>query len=595
MLDFTSMNQEQRNAVQHPEGNLLVLAGPGSGKTAVLINRLLYRIECGRENPEGFLVITFTKAAARSMEQRFRLLSSGRSYSIAFSTFHSFFYQILKRHAGIGPDSFLTEAEKHNLLLPILQQFQNQEPPAQWLERFGRYQNNGEDCLDQESFMPVFQAYQEAIRQRNKTDFDDMAGQCLELFSKCPKICKEWAERYPHILIDEFQDINVKQYQVIQALGQRGSTVFAVGDDDQSIYGFRGSNPNLMRAFLKDFVPAGQITLFQNYRSHPDIVYSSRKVIEENRNRIPKDLKPVKDGGGRAVRIHSFAAAEEEYDFLERTVKAYAKNTERGEIAIIARTNALAAEIQRQLSKRQVLCRTQGRNKTLWEHFVVQDILSYLKFAKEKPERSLFLQIRNKPDRGIGREALTEEKIDWEGLCRFYEKVPQTVKKIQLLQKEIQEIKRLPLFLAINYIRKKIGYDRYLQEKAGQDKKDGKTYAAIADKLQEYSRQFPDWKEFQVRLKQDFAKEEEGGGAEGTIRILTMHMSKGLEFERVILPDCNEGTIPKGRSLRCEELEEERRLFYVAMTRAKKTLDILYLTGTEQYPRQSSQFLRPIL
>ncbi len=587
-----------------------MLAGPGSGKTTVLLKRLQYLIECCGAKPESFLVITFTKAAAQSMEQRFLLSTSPKRYPVIFSTFHSFFYQILRRHSGIRPDSFLSETEKINLLLPILNQYQNQESPIVWLERFSRFKNAWKDqeaekdkfCVD--SFMDIYEAYEQSVKRQNKTEYDNLAYGCLELFVKYPQVLAEWQRKYRYIFMDEFQDINGIQYDVMKKLAQNNSQVFAVGDDDQSIYGFRGSNPDIMKEFMKDFQPVTQLVLSQNYRSNSGIVSGSRKVIAENTNRIPKDLQAVEVTATQTVQIYSFATAKEEYDFLAEKIKEY-ENLEngtqskkskpvKGKMAVIVRTNALAKEIDRQLRQRQIFCQIQGRRIPLSEHFVVQDILAYLQFAKEKMERKYFLQIRNKPNRGIGREALDMPEVRLDQLLTYYKTQPEILKNVLKLWRELETIRELPLFLAINYIRKKTGYDRYLIQRAMEEREEKEKYLEIADRLQQESKQYTDLQEFWAHLKKDWS-EPEADECTSNIRILTMHMAKGLEFERVFLPDCSEGIVPKGKNLKQSELEEERRLFYVAMTRAKKTLDILYLTGTKQYPRHPSLFLKPLL
>lgn len=588
----------------------MVLAGPGSGKTTVLLKRLQYLIECCEARPESFLVITYTKAAAQSMEQRFLLSTSPNHYPVTFSTFHSFFYQILRKHAGIGPDSFLSETEKYNLLLPILQQYQNQESPVVWLERFGRFknawtnQNAEEDIFCVESFMDIYEAYEQSVKRQNKTDYDNLAPGCLELFLKYPQVLAEWQKKYRYIFMDEFQDINGIQYAVIKKLAQNSCQVFAVGDDDQSIYGFRGSNPDIMKEFMKDFQPATQLVLSQNYRSNSGIVSGSQKVINENTNRIPKDLQAAEVTTEQTVHIYAFPTSEEEYDFLAERIREYERlenrtQSEKSKImkektAVIVRTNELAREVERQLRYRQICCQIKGRQLPLSEHFAVQDILAYLQLAKGEKERKFFLQIRNKPNRGIVRDALDMPEVCLDNLLGYYKTQPDILENVMRLWQELETIRELPLFLAINYIRKKTGYDRYLIQRAEEAREEKEQYLKVADRLQEESKGYTDLQEFLSHIRKNWTEPEECRNV-SNIRILTMHMAKGLEFERVFLPDLNAGILPKGKNLKLAEIEEERRLFYVAMTRAKKTLDILYLTGTEQYPRHPSLFLNPLL
>lgn len=588
-----SLNEEQKRAVTHQKENLLVLAGPGSGKTTVLVERIRFLIEFYHIPPNQLLVITFTKAAAQSMEKRFYSFSSNHSYPVSFFTFHSFFYQILKTHYQLHPDCFLSENEKENLLIPILKKFNITEPVQLWLERLKQYLNDDKISPSSEKFYDVFISYKEILNKQNRTDYDLLALQCYDLFHTAESILKEWKCKFPYILIDEFQDINNLQYKVMKQLHDAGSILFAVGDDDQSIYGFRGSKPNLIREFLNDFKPASKIILGKNYRCNKQIVAVSKQVIEHNTNRFNKDLIGVNMSENGSVNFYSFLNSKEEYMFLSQKIMEYERGTDSSNIAIIVRTNALVAEIMKQLNSYNIFCIKKEKQESLWNYFIVKDIIAYLLFAKKEKKRTYFFQIKEKPSRGLLRDFFSEEYIDFDKILFLYKDQEIMYNKIIKFQNEIETIEKLPLFLAINYIRKKVGYDLYLRNKAKKEGDDFNFYNKIMNELQCKSRDYKNLDDFIYDLKLEWSQKYHLENS-NKIQILTMHMAKGLEFERVILPDCNEGIIPKGKNLSQNEIEEERRLFYVAMTRAKKSLDILYL-NEKDYPRKISQFITEFL
>lgn len=602
MLDFTGISKEQEEAVRHRGEHLLVLAGPGSGKTFTLLCRLQYLIEDCGVPPEKILVITFTKAAVQSMEKRFLVNTSQHNYPVTFTTFHSFFYRILKPVFGLRPDCFISETEKQDLLIPVLNQFQNREAPEIWLERFSKYRNTFEEPPGVEAFHEIYSAYDKRRKKCSRIDYDDMAVQCRELFLTSPDILKQWQNRYRYILIDEFQDINRCQYEIVYLLAGEEQEIFAVGDDDQSIYGFRGSDPSLMKQFCVDFRPVKRMLLVKNYRSTGEIVSMSRKVIDENKARVSKELVSAKDGGdGESFRILSFPDEKEEYDFLSEEIRKYRKEDRTGKekIAVILRTNAAVCEVTKQLKIRNIFCRQKKKRKRFYDHFIVRDILSYLQFATGNRERKYFLHFCNIPDRGIRREYLLSDKISFEELLKNEELTSDEKEKVRELERDLSVISGLPPFLAVNYIRKKMGYDHFLSGKASVYRENIDKYIKIADRVQEISKNFRKPEDMLSGMEKACEEcdkiRDEDPEWENPVYVMTMHMSKGLEFDRVFLPDCNEGKIPGGKNLSPENLEEERRLFYVGMTRAKKTLDIIYLTGTKQYPGFPSSFLNPVL
>ena len=369
MLKLEQMNDAQREAVMHGEGPLLVLAGPGSGKTFTITQRILYLIKVMQVPPEEILVITFTKDAARSMQQRF-LEQSENFYPVNFGTFHSIFYSILKKSNPAGFKVILQESHKKNLLLPILKNIQNElqsvkealsdtknkmvsgesmdkinlsEVAANMVSAISYYKNTLE--LEQATemlsdiwrghFEAVFKEYETIRRQKGALDFDDMVYECRKLLSTNEKIRTEWQNRFSHILMDEFQDINPMQYKVIWLLTQKPYNLFAVGDDDQAIYSFRGSKPACMKQFVEEY-NAKRLLLNINYRSTAQIVRASSLVIKENKERFLKNMISCKEQEKESailqgVRLLSFQEREEQYQYLIRILEELDKKEEEEE------------------------------------------------------------------------------------------------------------------------------------------------------------------------------------------------------------------------------------------------------------------------
>ncbi len=457
MLDLSKLNTPQREAVTFGAGPLLVLAGPGSGKTYTISNRILYLLSSG-VSPSQIVVITFTKEAAQSMKNRFLHLYGAKETSVYFGTFHSFFYQILKQSKQISSNSLISEREKKQVIYELIRKYldvnQDQLLLNEEIENFIQCVGYYKNTLDMEKtlamcneslkndFNRMFLDYQTSIKKYGKIDFDDMQYLCLELLHHSQLHRVQLQKNIVHLLIDEFQDINPVQYEIVQLLTDKHSNIFAVGDDDQSIYGFRGADPRCIRKFMEEYHPR-QILLDINYRSGQPIINASLKVINQNKNRVLKEL--------------------------------YAGNQTMDAKIVVKRCSTIEKE-------RKYIC-----------------------------------------------------------------------KRIQ------QEIHR------------------------------GNTCAVIFRtnrKLQQFS-MFLDSRNFAYHMGRK-------GESEG-VSLYTVHGAKGLEFDTVFMPDCNEGVYPHGKEGDEDFVEEERRIFYVGMTRAKKCLELLYLTGTMKSSRQPSLFLKPIL
>lgn len=635
MLKLEQLNDSQRQAVMHGEGPLLVLAGPGSGKTFTITQRIFYLIEEQKVPPEEILVITFTKEAALSMQHRF-LEESNQPYPVSFGTFHSVFYHILKQSQAAGSISILKENKKRQMILSALKQtlsgisrWDEREKKESMTEDANRmlaaisfYKNTGDldaakGKLSEEwkiHFEAVLKKYEQQRKHIHAIDFDDMISDCERLLRQNSDMRKYWQNRFSHILMDEFQDINPVQYQVITLLTIPPYNLFAVGDDDQAIYGFRGAKPSCLKQFAQQF-QARQLLLQVNYRSYPEIVKASLAVINENKDRFVKQLEACKENTKKAetlkqaceiVSLKSFVHREEQYDYLLNQLE----QCEMDSGAVLFRANTYMQSFALRLQREGIAFEMKEKGNSIYENNIAKDIFAYMRIAAGEQSRELFLQIINKPLRYISREALQEENVTMDGIRRYYEKHnPQWASfefrekiqnSIQRLEKHLKFLKEAKPFLAIQYIRKMIGYEKYLTEESLKQK-NGSEHLEVwleqLDFLSEDAKNYQslrDWMEAQKRYKKMLSEQGTGERNSNKIQLMTVHASKGLEFDRVWIPDCNEKNFPHGTPDK-EGCEEERRIFYVAMSRAKKSLELLYLTGTKERPRLPSRFLKPLL
>lgn len=591
MLNLENLNDAQRKAVTYGVDPLLVLAGPGSGKTTVVIQRIFYLMEVLHVSPEKILVLTFTKDAALYMQKRF-INQSEYSYPVTFGTFHSCFYHILKKSPGYKGITLITDVKKKELLYIVMKKYNleiNSRDAEELLTAISYYKNtnNQEHSIKkvnsnwQAQFLDVFREYEILCKEENFMDFDDMVRECFCLLSENDRILEEWQERFPFILLDEFQDINPIQYKVIRLLAQKCGSVFAVGDDDQSIYSFRGASPSCIEEFQREFA-ANTILLEQNYRSNKEIVKVSLAVISQNKKRFQKSLYSAirYDEENQCVKVMEFESKEVQYEIIYNEIL---KSGNDDSCAVLFRTNLQMQRMAVWLDKRGVKYEMKEKTQSIYEHFVVKDIMAYLKLAKEGFSRGLYLQIMNRPYRGIDREGVLES-----GSCK-------SGKAAMELEGQINRLKQCSLYLGVQYIRRAIGYEDYLRKKAGNRKELLSEWLEILDFISEDIKQYRELNEWEESLKERKKLRGEIERENTSLQLMTVHGAKGLEFDHVYIPDCNEGIYPYGTMQEEAVIEEERRVLYVAMTRAKKSLGLSYLGGSDKHPRLPSRFLNPIL
>ena len=613
------LNRGQDEAIKHGNGPCMVLAPPGSGKTLIVTERTRYLIEESGVRPDQILVITFTRYAAREMKERFERLTAGKNYPVTFGTFHSIFYGILKCAYGIGANNLMSEKESSVLLQEVLDQTNIESTPEvedeeelvrELLREVGMVKNGlchlkdfHSKYLTQDEFAEVFRSYEHQKKELKKFDFDDMLVQCYALFRKKPEILQGWQKRFQYILIDEFQDINRVQYEVIRMLAAPRYNLFVVGDDDQSIYGFRGAKPELMLYMKQEFPSLRTISLAVNYRSTEFITGAAARVILHNDTRFYKRVQSFR-GRGQNVHVQEVLDEQEEAQYVtEEIQKKLDQGIKPGEIAVLFRAAVQARMISEILSEHRIPFEMRDYVTNFYRHFIVKDMMAYLQLAAGKRDRSLFLTICNRPLRYLARNSMENRQVNFEDLRKFYCDKDWMLDIIDQFDVDVRMMKNMAPYAAIQYIRKKIGYDDFLKEYAEKHQISWKKLMDVMAELEERSKNFKSYDEWEIHIAKYTQELEEQqakarkikGERENKVQLMTIHSAKGLEFEDVFVIHANEGEIPHQKAEKKDEIEEERRLFYVALTRAKNNLCISYITQKNGNSIKPSRFVEELL
>ena len=604
-------NEAQAQAIQHTDGPCLVLAGPGSGKTLTIVNRVKYLIEKQKVRPEEILVVTFTRFAAAEMKSRLCLVMGKRDLPVTVGTFHGIYYGILKWAYRMNQENILSETEKYQILRGVINKermeiFDEEDFIQDIVAEIGKVKNNripleefvSEKC-SADAFRNIYRNYERHRKELKKIDFDDMLVLCYELFRSRPDVLAQWQKKFRYVLIDEFQDINRIQYDVIRMLAQPENNLFVVGDDDQAIYGFRGADSELMLGFGKDFPDAKQILLGMNYRSTANIVQNSLKLIENNVERYSKKLEANREGGS-CLHIQEVKDPVEEAEYvLEEIQKCKENGIKEEEIAILFRVHTDARAVVEAMVERKIPFQMKEHLPNIYEHFIAKDIMAYFRLATGKRRRQDFLQVMNRPKRYLGRDSVSGSQVSFEDMRKFYCYKDWMIDRIDQFEWDVKMLMKMAPYAAIQYIRKRIGYDDFLKEYAFTHQINRSDLNEVLAEIEEAAKAFSsveEWfahvEEYTETLK---VKEKERNRPRPGVRLMTIHASKGLEFKQVFLIAANEGRIPYQKAKTDKEIEEERRLFYVAMTRAKDFLKICYVkikNGKEVTP---SRFVDELL
>lgn len=388
-----SFSEAQKRAIRHKDGPALVLAGPGSGKTTVITNRVRYLTEKYGVQAGSILVITFTRAAAREMKERYEKMT-GQGSRVAFGTFHSVFFLILKLAYGYQASNIVREEQRIRFIREQAERMQlDLEDPAEFTasvlseismvkgEMMPLAHYYPKSCSE-EVFKALYEGYEDQMRREKLLDFDDMLSMCYELFKARPDILTAWQKKYQYILIDEFQDINRVQYEIVKMLALPQNNLFIVGDDDQSIYRFRGARPELMLGFEKDYPEAERILLDINYRSVSTITESAGKVISNNKTRFPKEICALR-GTGRPVDICLWPDPVNETLAIVSQLRDYAQmGIPYEEIAVLYRTNLGPRLLIEKLMEYNIPFHMRDTVPNLYEHWIAKNLFSYIKAAR---------------------------------------------------------------------------------------------------------------------------------------------------------------------------------------------------------------------
>ena len=605
------LNKAQMEAVTHKDKPCMVLAGPGSGKTTVITKRIKYLIQKHKVKAEEILVITFSKAAAKEMKERFARLQPEQHFPVTFGTFHGIYYGILKWAYRLNADNIFSEEQKFQLLRQIVERLNiDMDDEKDFLQgisgEISNIKNNRLNLSEYHSincqdnvFVQLFQAYEKERKAVRKIDFDDMLVLTYELFQKRPDILKLWQEKFKYILVDEFQDVNQVQYDVVRMLAEPENNLFIVGDDDQSIYQFRGAKPEIMLGFQNDYPEAKKIVLDVNYRSTKSIVNAAGRVIVHNQKRYPKQIITTNEQG-IPVHIQEVKHPIEESKYVVKQIQEAQKNgVSAKDIAVLFRTNMEARTLIETCMEYNVPFQMKEHIPNLYEHFIAKNLITYMKMAMGDRSRTAFLSIMNRPNRYFHRDCVQKGQVSFEELRKYYEEKDWMLDRIDQMELDFRILQRMAPYGAIQYIRKHIAYDEFLAEYAYARKIKLEDLQEVMKEIEERAKEFRSIEEWfahidsyteEIQRQKEFAKQNPDA-----VSFMTMHGSKGLEFHTVFVIGANEGISPYKKAETKDEMEEERRMFYVAMTRAKKRLVITYTKEKNGKAIDPSRFVQEVI
>lgn len=609
-----AFHKSQLQAIRHLNGPMMVLAGPGSGKTTVITHRVRCLVEGYGVDPASILVITFTKAAASEMRQRFQKLMEGRSLPVSFGTFHAVFFSILKHAYRYDASNIVWEEQRIQLMRELVDRYRiDVEDEGEFIssilseismvkgEMMSLEHYYSKNCSE-EIFKKLYEGYNRGLESRGLLDFDDMLVMCYQLFDQRKDILAAWQSRYRFILIDEFQDINRVQYEIVKMLAAPENNLFIVGDDDQSIYRFRGAKPEIMLGFEKDYPTAKRTLLGINYRSSSSIVDAAGRLIRHNKMRFEKEIQAFR-GAGRPVAVMGFPDAHAETRTIVEEIQDYVRmGYHLSDIAVLYRTSMEPRLLMERMMEWNLPFRMKDSLPNLYEHWITQDMLAYIRIAGDElakhrqAKRADVLRIINRPKRFVSREALEGQIISWDSLKSWYQDRGWMVERIEQLEYDLKMIGRMAPVAAVNYIRKAVGYDDYLREYAENRRMKAEDLLQIADQLQESASSYKTmdaWQEHMREYGEQLRQQLTNRDSQNTdcVSLMTMHSSKGLEFPIVYILDANEGVTPHHKAVLEADLEEERRMFYVAMTRARDRLHVYYARERYGRPQERSRFI----
>ena len=622
-----NLNEQQVFAVTHTDGPMLILAGAGSGKTRTLTYKIAYLIDQNLSRPERILAVTFTNKAAEEMRGRVEQLVTDLATAPLICTFHSFALRVLRRHADLvdyGSDFTISDVDDQKAVLKTVYQelkLNSSDLPIRKVQAvISRAKNNKqgpEEYLrysydfDRDLIFQVFTAYQRSLKQSNSMDFDDLILLAGRLFKERLEVRERYGDWYRYLLIDEYQDTNAPQYDLIKYLACLHQNISAVGDEDQSIYGFRGADVGNILRFESDFAGARVVKLEQNYRSTQNILDAAISVVSNNVHRKGKVLW-TREIAGELIDLYVARNAREEAFFVSHTIQQYLQQGETRPAAVLYRANFLSRQFEEAFRQLRIPYRLVG-GVSFYHRKEIKDALSYLRVIQNTQDNISLLRVINQPARGLGRVTLdrlhqmarASSSSLWEAIgealeqSTFSAKIHLALERFHSLIRDCRKFLELPLPLALEKILQASGYRQALRE---EDTEEAYNRILNLEELVTVAREYAD----QGQALQEFLDhaalrtDADDYDASEAVSLMTLHNAKGLEFPIVFLVGCEEGLFPHSRSVAEDDLEEERRLCYVGLTRAQKKLYLSYSRTPRFFGRDSdginlpSQFLTEI-
>lgn len=596
------LNDNQEKAVLHKDGPCLVLAGPGSGKTRVIAHRIVNMIQNQGIPATRILAISFTKASSIDMKKRtLELGNDERLKKVHFGTFHSIFFRILRRYANISLDNLISEVDRFKLAKNIIKHLKiknySDDDISDVLSEISYVKNEMMEVSDfhsqvfsEDEFQDIFRLYEKSKKQMAKIDFDDMLVLTYKLLKREQEVLDIVRNVFQYILIDEFQDINRVQFEVIRLIAMPKNNIFVVGDEDQSIYGFRGARPDFMIEFEKYFSNSKRVVLDINYRSKKNIVELSQKLIKNNKVRYEKKVLPFLKEEGNIKYINP-KDYDDEAKVIAKEIKAQVeKNGSYNDYAVIYRTNRQSRSFVDVFMDERIPFVLKDTPKSLYDHWVCIDLISYLKIATNTGNNEDWARIINRPFRYISKENV-KKALDSDD---FFQSLMDNdnIKKFQKdnledLYSDLEYVRFLKPEYAISYIRSTLDYDRYILDYCHDRKIKSKQIVDIIDEFENSSKEYKtifDFFKHIEEVREEMRKKSENKTSSledmttDSVVLTTMHSSKGLEFPNVYMIGINDTVIPfitqEDEEPADPNYEEERRLFYVGLTRAKKNITI---------------------
>ncbi len=626
------LNDKQRDAVAAEAGNLLVLAGAGSGKTRVLVHRIAYLMQVENASPYAILAVTFTNKAAKEMRGRVEQLMGGHLAGMWLGTFHSLAHRLLRAHhvdAGL-PDGFqiLDSDDQHRMIRRIMKSLNLDEkryPPRQAMSYINGKKDEGlrprhiqpRDHIEQ-TWHQIYQTYQDACDRAGLVDFAELLLRALELLQQKAHLRQHYQQRFRHILVDEFQDTNSIQYAWLRTLAGPESKVMIVGDDDQSIYGWRGARVDNIHRFLDDFDGARTIRLEQNYRSTSTILKAANGLIANNSERLGKDLW-TEGRQGEPVSLYSAFNEIDEARFVVACINKWVEDGGRySDAAILYRNNAQSRVLEDALLRESLKYRIYGGLR-FFERQEIKDALGYLRLIANRDDDAAFERVVNTPTRGIGdrtldiirQQARSAGTTLWQAARAIIDqkalagRANNAVNNFMALVSQLEDnIQDLPLHKQVDGVIRDCGLlAMYQAEKGEKAQARVENLEELVSATQDFD--IPDGAEDMSELNAFLAHaalesgDTQADEFEDAVQLMTMHTAKGLEFPLVFLVGVEEGMFPSQQSaLEPDRLEEERRLCYVGMTRAMEKLYLCYAESRRLYGREDyhspSRFLKEI-